>query len=71
MANDAASGPTSCLTDQYATPGALGQSPVSQNPTDAGFLAQVSGNQFFTAVRQPQLRDSSESLSQVAGAWPS
>lgn len=52
MANDAVSVPTSDAIHKYGLRSA--QDPSSN---DGGFLAQVSGNPFFTAVRIPELQE--------------
>ena len=56
MANDAVPVPTSNVIHQYGLKSALDPSPVPEKSNDGSFLAQISGNSFFTAVSLPYLR---------------
>lgn len=51
MANDAVSVPTSDVTHQYGLRSALHPPVAPEKGSEGSFLAQVSGNPFFTAVR--------------------
>ena len=56
MAKDAVPVYTSDVIHQHGLKGALEPSPVLENNNDGGFLAQISGNPFFTAVNMLYLR---------------
>lgn len=56
MANDAVPLPTSDVIHQYGRRNALHHPPIPEKINDGSFLAQVSGNPFFTAVGTPELR---------------
>lgn len=51
MANDAVPVPTSDVTHQYGLRSALHPPTVPEKGNEGSFLVQVSGNPFFTAVR--------------------
>ena len=53
MANDAVPVPTSDVIHQHGLRKALDPSPIPEKSDGGGFLAQVSGNPFFTAVSMP------------------
>ena len=55
MANGAIPVATSDVINQYELRNAL-PPPIAEKSHDGGFLAQVSGNPFFTAVGTPDLR---------------
>ena len=56
MAKDAVPVYTSDVIHQHGLQGALEASPVLEKNNDGGFLAQISGNPFFTAVNMLYLR---------------
>ena len=56
MAKDGVPVYTSDVTHQHGLESALEPSPVLENSNDGGFLAQISGNPFFTAVNTLYLR---------------
>lgn len=51
MANDAVPVPTSDVTHQYGLRNALHPPVVPEKGNEGSFLAQISSNPFFTAVR--------------------
>lgn len=55
MANDAAKVTTSDVIHQHGLRSALDPSPIPVKGNDAGVLAQISDNPFFTAVSMPEL----------------
>lgn len=56
MANDADPVPTSDVINTYGLESALDPSPIPAKTNGNGFLAQISGNPFFTAVSMLQLQ---------------
>ena len=56
MAKDAVPVYTSDVIHQHGLKSALEPSPILENNNDGGFLAQISGNPFFTAVNMLYLR---------------
>ena len=72
MAKDALQGQATGIVDQYGRKGIA--EPVLQSPTnDGGFIAQVSGNPFFSAVSgEPahiNLKQSLISLPGIRSRW--
>lgn len=72
MANDAVPVPRSDVIHQYGHRGALDPFAVPEKSNDGGFLAQVSGNPFFTAVSTSETRGwHSQNADRLSRDWAS
>ena len=71
MANDAVPVPKPDVIHQDGLRWALDPSPISEKSDHAGFLAQVSGNPFFTAVNIPGLQVRVQNADMFSRVWAS